>query len=132
MKKVAVLFSILLLLVSCSTNAPIEEEHKELIESYGWSIKGIEEKEVYVLPEHEELVGFLNDQGLDTDELQKHSKLYRQFVMLREKCLGEKMEAVLYSNENNEIVGAQLIKEAYTPGVSALAEKKEVMQTCKQ
>lgn len=89
------------------------------------------EKEPFSLPDNEELLNELREQGLNPDELVKQETLYIQVVLLKERCEG-KLKGLIYSNQDNDIVGAQIVIEDVSPGVSKLVDTSTYMSRCKE
>ncbi|WP_226682888.1 hypothetical protein [Sutcliffiella horikoshii] len=121
---------VLILLASCSS-AEISEEHLRYLNDNGWTVSRVLEKEPFSLPDNEESLNELRDKGLNPEELGKQETLYIQTVVLKERCEG-KLTALIYSNQDNNIVGAQIVIEDVSPGVLKLVDSTTFMNICKE
>jgi len=122
------LLTCILLLASCSS-AEISEEHLKFLNDNGWTVNRVMEKELFSLPDNEEMLNQLGELGLNPEELVKHETLYMQVVLLKERCQG-KLRGVIFSNQDDEVVGAQIVKEDGNPGASKLVGSSTYLDEC--
>ncbi|WP_223701742.1 hypothetical protein [Sutcliffiella deserti] len=131
MRRLIIGFSLILFLLAGCSSAEISEEHLNYLSENGWTVSRVLEKEPFSLPDNEELLKELGEQGLNLNDLMKHDTLYMQIVLLKERCEG-KLKAVIYSNQNNDIVGAQIVIKDGNPGASKLVDTTTYMNRCKE
>lgn len=131
MRRLIIGWSIVLLLLASCSSAEISEEHLKYLNDNGWTVNRVMDKELFSLPDNEEMLNQLGEVGLNPEELVKIETLYMQVVLLKERCQG-KLRGVIFSNQDDEVVGAQIIKEDGNPGASKLVESSTYMNRCKE
>ncbi|MEA3318649.1 MAG: hypothetical protein U9Q88_01390 [Bacillota bacterium] len=131
MRSLIIGWSLVLIFLGSCSSPEISEEHLRYLNDNGWTVSRVLEKEPFSLPDNEELLNELREQGLNPDELVKQETLYIQVVLLKERCEG-KLKCLIYSNQDNDIVGAQIVIEDVSPGVSKLVDTSTYMSRCKE
>jgi hypothetical protein len=92
---------------------------KSYIESYDWHAKKIiTTREKLANPVFSDFSkNIMNLTGIDVN---KEQNMYQERYRLKEKCNNENMDVVIFTNENEEVMGGYLIKTETDPGMTKL------------